>query len=1438
MNFMNWAKFQTYNDAPTKAFEVLCNQLFENWCREKYKAELVSFYIVNGAGGDGGVESYAVLSDGKIVGLQAKWFPESINSNQISQIKNSIKTALKIRPEIAHYVVCIPRDLASLTERGTNTEEDRWEKMKSEVLQDYPDLVLDLWNETRLTQELQKEANAGIYKFWFMRSEISEECVRFSFEKSKESWLKTKYIPDLNAYGIIDSSVSAYLGDVDQRRKLNEHFTAISNLCNEFYMKSDELLKECGEEGTPIKSLLDNTKSQIQAMHHEVERIRFWLNNESGFNITVNTKLFFVDCDFIMEQLKESDGACGHYFAISDVTKVLQRLCSIPIQHLLDQIRHANDYRSLIFLGEPGTGKTHGAAAEVEKLLNNGYHVPILIQARDIPATATWKEIIISSLGLDDSWSEEEIWQGLSSLASRKKFHALDGHDHVVVLPKIIIMVDGVDESSSHDKWIERAQETNAIVPKYPAIRFCFMSRPHVFDGKDNCGRTININPGGDVAVCKLFDSYARAYKINTDNAEWVKYGLTTPLALKLFCEINEGKTITYHSDAGVSIADLLKEKINTLEKEYCKQDSNSSVADQNILHSILLLANLFSNESGIERSKVINAIAQKLSIAIVRSQKLVKYLESYGILHLYCKPGNGLLSPDTYIYQPGIQGYFDYASALTLIEENRLPQNIDFNKCRNLPRNAYYLLAIISIQRFSYLIVDNTSIGVVIDEPFKDELLCFALRHTKPAEAAQYKVRLFQLMSNNANTLKKIVNNLVLPLARIHDHPLSVALINEFLLSFEYPAQRDILWSVPSHLKSSKGERWYSNSELELNQDAYSLTSVDIAEGLPTVYAWALSSIDNTRRQMYRDELMGWALKTPKEFYKLFLKFSFVNDPQIRSDVFAILMSLIFENENIELLQEASNWLMENILSPQKIDDNRDIAIRYYSTSIIRKAISAGVITSESAAKYLPPFQPTSNKIALSEKALGGTCWGGYLGVSYSLGKYVLINHITTRLPDYGEKTDEQYERLIKDIVKDQPQFAGISLNQLILSAAFEFIAMCGWSEKEFCSSHINKENMGGVDLAISCSYLPETHGSQSSVMTICEKYVWQARNYISGFLADRLLYMDDIEGPSYVSDYGLLDNFLIPALEIEQSNPENMNDLYPWHIPEKDSVILSGKPTSKEDIITTVREAPNIVWEKWIQLDNSKHQYPLDGNRLIALSGFSCFESPAEIETNLYFTSVLISENDLDCFVSTITKNIDLSYRITNPQDWKSGICTDCDTTPKELCWMPWKIQYASWFTDEFPALSITSAVDTCTYNFLKYGDVSYDLPSVPIRKFLGITNTDGYEFYNEEKEIKAINVLAGEKWRTQQRQLLVDSALLTQAKENGKVLVWIMREQRRENSVARKEFGDFYVEKDCSHIGFFQNDNFVVMKIPFKEPKAVDRDDILDESLAQYE
>ena len=79
-DFMNWHHFQTYNEAATRAFEAMCNQLFELWIDREYKDTKKSFVVVNGAGGDGGVESYATLVTGEEIGVQAKWFPDSITT--------------------------------------------------------------------------------------------------------------------------------------------------------------------------------------------------------------------------------------------------------------------------------------------------------------------------------------------------------------------------------------------------------------------------------------------------------------------------------------------------------------------------------------------------------------------------------------------------------------------------------------------------------------------------------------------------------------------------------------------------------------------------------------------------------------------------------------------------------------------------------------------------------------------------------------------------------------------------------------------------------------------------------------------------------------------------------------------------------------------------------------------------------------------------------------------------------------------------------------------------------------------------------------------------------------------------------------------------------------------------------------------------------------
>lgn len=1412
---MNWTKFQTYNNSYEKAFEMLCNQLFENWCSVKYEGAITNFEVINGAGGDGGVESFAQLKNGSIVGVQAKWFINSMGKSQIEQIKKSILTALKIRPEISKYIVCLPRNISSKTARKGKPEDVRWNEMKKQVLDLYPKLDIELWDENRILKELQKESSSGIFKFWFETSEISNDSIKVSFEKSKNSWLDKKYVPNLNTYGFIYKTINSFLRNKEEILDLINKLETFKKLSEKFIDTSNNLIEVCCEKDFAMAKHIDELKINLQKVKVEINKIIESLKNESVQKKEFDQNLFYIDFYPLKKMLKDNSLKHNYYFHFEAVIKILEKLENCSFYQVLNKIKKIyNSSGSLIILGNPGTGKTHGIAALTENLLCSKLHIPILIQASSITYDYSWKDIITSTLGLSNKWSEDDIWQGLSSLANKNRFIDSSISTEVTILPKIIFFVDGLDETSLSDRWIKLIQETNVITKKYPTIKFCFLSRPHIFHNSNLNVETINIDVNGDVPVYKLFDAYISAYNVDVSNSEWIRYVLDTPLSLKLFCEINKNKKVEYKSSADVSIESLIKEKIVMLEKEFCKKETDLAFTNQYIHKSILLLSNLFIKESRLEKDKVIKILSSELNLDYIYTEKVLKFIENYGILHLYKEASTKLLETDKYFYYPGIQGYFDYVSALLLLQQYEVPKNIDFSKCQKFSRNLLYILAIVSIRSYDYLISDNNTLIKLINEKEREYLLLFSLRYSKSSNSKKYKKVLQNTMNINAQSLNNAVNNVILPLSREPKHPLGVTLLDDFLNGFNKPALRDMIWCVPANLKESYGKKWECNNELNLSDEMYKLSQIDSFDGLPVIYAWSLSSVENFKRQEYRTKLMEWAYNTPEQFYQLFLKFAFVNDPQIRSDMYSILMSLLFEVDNIKLLKIVSEWLIENILSPQKIDENCDISIRYYCINIIRKAITLKIFKEEDVKVYLPPYYSSTYNIPLNKDALTGSRMGGYSGITYDLSRYVLIDHITTNFSGYDISSEKQIKNLINCISKKQKDFKNITIGQLILSSAFAYISECGWDEKIF--QYDDENNISGIDCSISQTYWPSTHGTKSPVMTVCEKYVWQARYFISGFMADRLLYLGNEEVAGPIEDYDLLDKFVIPALEIEKNNYDEIIGKYPWHILEKENILINNKINSKTQLTNMIENIPDITFNKWIAISNKERIYPIDEDDLLALYGYSSFECPAGMETNIFINSILIKETEIDKFKETINNNENILNMISNPCDWMGGYFSDCYITPKEICWMEWKKRFNSSRTEYFPNLEISSAVDECTYYFADSDEIYYKIPSDIIRKSLGINNTNGYIFYDKDNNIKSIYTINGEKWHTQQNYLLVGKKLLSLLSKKGKTILWIMKEYRRESGIARERFEGHYVEKDNNYIGFIKNNEFIVEKI----------------------
>lgn len=1184
-------------------------------------------------------------------------------------------------------------------------------------------------------------------------------------------------------------------------------------MCNDFDRTSRKLISVCNDNSKELCCIVYDAQTKINHLQSECEKIKKWIINEYSAFTNYDEDVFYTRFESIIYEINDCKRPFFYTFHISDVTKVLNKLSAFDYYCLLEVIKESIEKKSIVFLGDPGTGKTQGVTAFSDELIKQEFHYPIVVQARNIPESENWGEIVLHTLRLANKWDEDELWQGLISSVNRNRFKKDILDNSIALCPKILIIIDGLDESSSQQKWIDRIKETTVITDKYPQIRFCFTSRPNVFPRSVEYTNIIRLNSAGDVPAFKLFDEYTKAYDVTVNRCQWLKYALNTPLALRLFCELHKGQRVSISQLSEVSLEQLWRKKIEKIQTEFNIKEGLSE-KDQRAFLTIVALSKCFLDAKYVDRNDLIRAITDQTGIKADDSEKVIDYLESYGVVGSFCEKGKGL-SADQYVYYPGIQGYFDYAEAIHLLELYGCPADIDFKEQNNVSKNVLYSLSVISIQKYDYVLTNNLTITDAFYCNELEEILFYSLQHSDPNKAVKYKERLLEIMSEGADPLVTVTNNLILPLSRIHQHPLGVSLLDDYLNRFEKPAQRDIVWSLPLYLKNSSGKNWSKNSNVSIIDDAdeeYGLTSDDLYDDLPIVYVWMLSNVSNDIRNKCRDELMKWARMVPKQYFKLFLHFSGVNDPQIRSDLFSILMCIVYEGASDELIKEISAWIITNNLDVSQIDKNRDASVRYYSIVILLKAKIIGLYTDEELKKFLPPYYIKNADIELSKDAFSGTRMEGFSAITYDLSRYVLVDHFDYDFNSYKYK---QLNNFIISSSKENEMLSGINSEQFILSAAYAFILQMGWNEEEFYN--MCKDESGelkvGIDRSIKATYYPATHGAQSKVMTVCEKYVWAARHYLDGFLSDRLLFGDE---QIKITDYSILDNFAIPAQEMKQIDPENVPVERPWYVPESDAVSIDKNIESKEDIKDYIQKAPDITWERWIKVDNEKRLFEVQNSDLLALEMYACFYDPAGIDTSLFIESILVKSEDTPKFFMRIHDK-EVFNKVCDPTRWVGGPETTCYISPKEVCWFTWKKEYESYYNEEFPEILILPAVDYCCYDSTQYGESHYYLPAKMLRNLLGIVDTDGYLYFNKDKNVIAEYSIAGEKWRTSQQYVLVGAEdTLNSLNEKGYTLIWIMQELRRETANSQEKYGEFYAERRQYYIGYYDNNSFIVEKL----------------------
>lgn len=963
---------KTYGLGPQKAFEALCNQIFEEWVKSEYGEKVSYFLTIRGEGGDGGVESYAELTDGTFIGLQAKWF-ECLEAQQIKQIRKSIHSALKVRPQMRRYIVSLPKDLTSdkITKGGKitqNTEESRWLKLKEEISTTYDGLSLELWNNHQLITHLQRDKLQGVSRFWLGQEAITLDLLKKRFQNAKKSWLSQRYIPDLHVTGLIDRVCSLLIRSSEAKgiilAKL-EYLRVLSEKLQLELTTLEKILKKDLEP--PTKTLLDfvgQVKAYIEGNLEKVENDK----DMDPFEFEDQT-----DYDPLFAQVGALETDSKFHTLSDNLTALIKEFHNLTSPNFLRGIILHWNNTCQIYAGNPGTGKTHAVANITETLLNQ--EIPaLLIQAKAVPDPSSWKTILQHALGIGTNWAEDDLLSALTArthiLEIERPYRAPDEQRFSFFL----ICLDGLDEADNWDAWKARVQEIEQLAIEHPRLRFIVTSRPYMLRDtgliKALENKITYLSPEGDVRVHEVFDAYMQRFQIDAANVPWVRWNIRSLLALRIFCELYKGRTFGPSEKVSTTLGELLRDKVHSIEAEILEKLGRGILGPDKFWKGLRALAGVVLKSKDIKHDALHALIKREMCLDDTNATKLIHCLVDRAMLVSFKKGYKGPLNPGEVFYQPAHQSVIE---TLIAIELQSLAQ-----AGNPIPDHLVKEEGILEIST-ALIFVDGNILpaaddmwGNQLTEDTINRLRCVALSSCHPDQAAIYKVWVIGLLKKSMPKSRFVLANLCYPVARIPQHPLGPLLVHEVLSSFQTPAERDLIWSGLDHIPHNQAAVWEGYGPNPIRKEVYTLDEVAHFDGLPLLHAWNLTSVDNSIVDRCSNNLTEWGAKRPSEFTKLFKLLMPTNDPQLNEMLVCCAYGITSVLKPVEtgFVQDMAIWLLENVFTQEGLKRYRSSIIRGTGRVIVERAFQLGLISAEEVQRARPPFSLKFEMLPLDKAA------------------------------------------------------------------------------------------------------------------------------------------------------------------------------------------------------------------------------------------------------------------------------------------------------------------------------------------------------------------------------------------------------------------------------------------------------------------------------------
>ncbi len=843
--------------------------------------------------------------------------------------------------QIPEYEWITDRTLAVSVERDLKTYYEQAKIPQTPLISNYGQPIQLLLK--RGIAQLRKDKDGEAHE----QEKFSIDHLNFKFEQARNSWLNTCYSPDLHQAGQIESDLRLRLDGPASQPKWQEEASQVRTLLEDTHVavlrlrRYPQFMQQADAE-----DLLKSAEEWLTAAIAEQKEIEKRITPGNAFPLP-GFEREVTDATDPLQLLKVilPDKRETSKSTTSDIGKQLED----ALNHWYERKLTPKHLRTLgqpaAYIGEPGVGKTDALANAVRQHLEEGKPA-ILIRAKDIDLNQSWDCILANAIR-ESGWNASQVLEALEAAATQAEAQAAarTTDDSKLQPIRILIAIDGLDETSRAERWAEKLGELIPLVKRHPKLLFTCSLRTNLFK---RISLPNEMNPvylsGSDAPLSEIFASYCKVNRIQCPPI--LRWALQTPLAIRLFADLYQEQIISTITLQEFSLVSLIHQKINHAERAIRENDPDGWTDKITPVRDALrAIVKACLSQGGLSQAEALQITEEaQRTPGILSRQQLSRILDKcleQGLLLLRRQPSDDPLEGDILFWEPAYETLTDFllaSEACKNVKTNPATSNMPayLRNRGNAIVLAAYLLGMEGCDFFATGLWSND-----LSHEYREELRLTTILIMLPERGANYRDWVIEVFNRNMPSCRKVLDKLVVPGLRIPGYPYGAKFIHDLLLPMKV-AERDLFWSGPNYVPYNHGAPWEGFGKSVL--DELEIADDDPWDAAPLLLAWATTTVKNDSRRRIRAAIAVWGSQKPDGLLALLRETCQTNDPQMKEDILSAAYGASCLTRPDEKWLPLCDWLIDNFFVPKAPLYTHNIVVRHSARSFIERCVACHV--------------------------------------------------------------------------------------------------------------------------------------------------------------------------------------------------------------------------------------------------------------------------------------------------------------------------------------------------------------------------------------------------------------------------------------------------------------------------------------------------------------